>query len=116
MLARLAASQDQIDDELWIPVEEAKAMFDKPINVIINAVQRVLERIDGSCDYMLLVGGFGESEYLKRRVRAAFSGAVRRRIVSPDRPSAAVVKGTDSSSLLFSQHSLADVCTAVSLP
>ena len=96
MLDHLAASQDEIDDELWIPVEAAKAMFDKPINVIINAVKRVLGRVGGRCDYMLLVGGFGESEYLKRRVRAAFCGAVRHRVVSPDRPSAVVVKGTDT--------------------
>ena len=79
-------------------------MFDKPIDVIIAAVKRVLKRVGGRCDYMLLVGGFGESEYLNKRVRAAFSSVVNRRIVQPDRASAAVVKGAIGACDLQAKH------------
>ena len=68
-------------------------MFDNPVDKIVAATQQTLICIGGSCDYMLLVGGFSGSEYLIQKMRSAFSGSVRQRIVSPDYASAAVLQG-----------------------
>lgn len=68
-------------------------MFDRLQDMIIGATQKVLDRVNGTCDYMLIVGGFGESTYLVEKLREAFADSVVHRIVSPDVPSQAVLKG-----------------------
>lgn len=89
----LADRQCGVDDQFWVPESQAKAMFDNPVDKIVAATQQTLICIGGSCDYMLLVGGFSGSEYLIQKMRSAFSGSVRQRIVSPDYASAAVLQG-----------------------
>ena len=68
-------------------------MFDQLLAMIIGATQKVLDRAKGGCDYMLIVGGFAESTYLIQKLRQAFAGSVTHKIVSPDVPSQAVLKG-----------------------
>lgn len=81
------------DGELIIPTEVVCSIFDKSVDKIISAVQAMLSRAGGSCDYMLLVGGYAESAYLVQKLRTAFSASVRCKIVAPDAPSQSVLKG-----------------------
>ena len=81
------------DGEFVISEQDSCALFDQLLDMIIGATWKVLDRVTGRCDYMLIVGGFGESSYLIEKMRQAFSGAVTHRIVSPDVPSQAVLKG-----------------------
>jgi hypothetical protein len=81
------------DEELHISVEDSCEMFDQLLAMIIGATQKVLDRVKGSCDYMLIVGGLAESTYLIQKLRQAFAGSVTHKIVSPDVPSQAVLKG-----------------------
>ena len=81
------------DDEVTISVEDSCELFDQLVDMIIEAGHAVLDRANGICDYMLIVGGFGESPYLVDRLRRAFHNSVTNRIVSPDVPSQAVLKG-----------------------
>ncbi len=81
------------DEELHISVEDSPEMFDQLLAMIIGATQKVLDRAKGGCDYMLIVGGFAESTYLIQKLRQAFAGSVTHKIVSPDVPSQAVLKG-----------------------
>ena len=74
-------------------MEDSCELFDQLLDMIIAAIQKVLDRVNGRCHYMLIVGGFGESTYLVERLRRAFAGNVTNRIVSPDVPSQAVLKG-----------------------
>ena len=90
---KLSAEQDGNDEELVISKEAACAMFDKVLEQIIEATKKLLARTEGGCDYILLVGGFAESPYLVKIIREAFSSSVRRKIVRPDVPSQAVLKG-----------------------
>ena len=90
---RLEEEQDGVDDELIIPTQESCNLFDQLLDMIIGATQKVLDRVKGCCDYMLIVGGLGESTYLVERLRRAFADSVTHRIVSPDVPSQAVLKG-----------------------
>lgn len=90
---RLEQEQDGVDDEVIISTEDSCDLFDQLLDMIIGATQKVLDRVGGSCDYMLIVGGFGESTYLVDQLRQAFAGNVTHRIVSPDVPSQAVLKG-----------------------
>lgn len=90
---KLSAEQNGNDEELVISQEAACAIFDKVLDQIIEATKKLLARAEGGCDYMLLVGGFAESPYLVKRIRKASSNSVRRKIVRPDVPSQAVLKG-----------------------
>ena len=81
------------DEELHISVEDSCEMFDQLLTMIIGATQKVLDRANNECDYMLIVGGFAESTYLIEKLRQAFAGSVTQRIVSPGVPSQAVLKG-----------------------
>lgn len=90
----LGRTQEGAKDTLWVPLDEAKEMFDNPINRIIAAVHGSLRRIGGKCDFMLIVGGFGESPYLFKRLQAEFQHVTRQAILSPDVPSQAVLKGS----------------------
>lgn len=74
-------------------MEDSCELFDQLLDMIIGATKKVLNRVKGRCDYMLIVGGFGESTYLVEKLRKAFAGNVTHRIVSPDVPSQAVLKG-----------------------
>ena len=93
MTERLYEEQDGVDDELIISVEDSCELFDQLLDMIIGATKKVLNRVKGRCDYMLIVGGFGESTYLVERLRKVFASNVTQRIVSPDVPSQAVLKG-----------------------
>lgn len=88
------------DAEMHISVQDSCAMFDQLLDMITGATQKVLDRAEGRCDYMLIVGGFAESTYLVEKLRHKFSSSVTHRIVSPDVPSQAVLKGKSCCILL----------------
>jgi hypothetical protein len=68
-------------------------LFKPVLDAIEQEIKAVLHDKElASCDYMFLVGGLSESPLLEKRIRGAFEGKVKK-IVFPEKPSAAVVDG-----------------------
>ena len=93
VLLEMSKRQFGRDDQVHLKESEAIAMFDVPLDKIIATVQTTLKRTQGGCDHMLLVGGFGGSDYFIKKMNATFKDSVRQSIISPDYASAAVVQG-----------------------
>ncbi|KAF9583955.1 hypothetical protein BGW38_008033 [Lunasporangiospora selenospora] len=72
-------------------VELKTQIFDPVIDYILTLIQQQLTSAK-TCSAIFLVGGFGSSDYLLRRVRKAF-GHVIYQINVPPRPDMAVVRG-----------------------
>ncbi len=69
------------------------AIFQKVVGQIVGVVQRQFAALQGTpCDYLFLVGGFADSPMLQRQIEAAVCGSVKRVLV-PDAPGAAVLRG-----------------------
>jgi hypothetical protein len=85
-----------MDENKWlieIEFEEIKAMFDPIIEKILKMIETQLDNCNDECSFMYLVGGFGQSEYLKNRIEEKFKNRVKA-IVVPKDPVAAIVRGT----------------------
>jgi hypothetical protein len=52
-----------------------------------------LQQLHGSCDKLLLVGGFGSSKALAAHLRRRFAGRGVREVLVPEQAEIAVVKG-----------------------
>ncbi|PKC00902.1 actin-like ATPase domain-containing protein [Rhizophagus irregularis] len=84
-----------MEDNNWlitIDFEKIKSMFDPLIDRILKMIEIQLENCRDECSIMFLVGGFGQSEYLKNRIEEKFKDQVKTIVVSKD-PIAAVVRG-----------------------
>ncbi|EXX67980.1 uncharacterized protein OCT59_029993 [Rhizophagus irregularis] len=71
---------------------DVKKMFNPVINQIIKLIRDQLEK-DDTCSIMFLVGEFGESKYLQKRIQEEFK---EQQISVPPRPIAAVARGAVS--------------------
>ncbi|PKC14303.1 actin-like ATPase domain-containing protein [Rhizophagus irregularis] len=82
-------------DNNWlieIDFETIKSMFDPLVNRILKMIEIQLENCRDECSIMFLVGGFGQSEYLRNRIEEKFKDQVKTIVVSKE-PIAAVVRG-----------------------
>ena len=64
---------------MFFTTEELKTVFDPVIGMIIQLINGQLDQVEealGNLDVssILLVGGFGSSEYLRREIEKHFSG------------------------------------------
>ncbi|GBC01487.1 hypothetical protein RclHR1_04200005 [Rhizophagus clarus] len=85
-----------MDENKWvieIEFEEIKSMFDPIIEKILKMIETQLDNCHDECSIMYLVGGFGQSEYLKNKIEERFKNRVKT-IVVPKDPVAAIVRGT----------------------
>ncbi|PKK60612.1 hypothetical protein RhiirC2_856753 [Rhizophagus irregularis] len=84
-----------MEDNNWlieIDFETIKSMFDPLVNRILKMIEIQLVNCRDECSIMFLVGGFGQSEYLRNRIEEKFKDQVKTIVVSKD-PIAAVVRG-----------------------
>lgn len=81
-------------DSLEIPIKVlANEVFDPVIDEVINLIQFQLDRLNETkLDYIILVGGFGQSKYLLRKIKDNFEYKVGN-IVVPDAGELAVSRG-----------------------
>ena len=70
--------------------DEMRSLFDPVVDQIIGLL--AAQAIDSSISSILLVGGFGESEYLFRRI-SAWASQTQLRILQPREASTAIVRG-----------------------
>ncbi|CAB4434687.1 unnamed protein product [Rhizophagus irregularis] len=75
-----------------IEFEEIKSMFDPIVEKIIQMIGTQLDNCRDECSIIFLVGGFGQSKYLKNRIEEKFKDRVKSIVVSKE-PVAAVVRG-----------------------
>ncbi|KAF9583238.1 hypothetical protein BGW38_009959, partial [Lunasporangiospora selenospora] len=81
-----------VDGELRLDCEELKKkVFDPVVSKVLELIEQQLSSA-GSCSTILLVGGFGSSDYLSALTREKFYSKVKQ-ILVPHRPDLAVVRG-----------------------
>ncbi|RIA90038.1 hypothetical protein C1645_876364 [Glomus cerebriforme] len=88
-------TKELMEEKNWlieIDFEEIKLMFDPIVEKIIKMIETQLENCRDECSIIYLVGGFGQSKYLKKRIEEKFKDQVKT-IVVPEDPIAAVVRG-----------------------
>src|SRR6266496_2860972 len=69
-----------------------KSMFDPIVDRIIEMIRTQLDNSSEKCSAIFLVGGFGQSKYLQKRVEKEFNSLVKN-ISIPNQPIAAIVRG-----------------------
>ena len=69
-----------------------KSIFDPIVDRIIEMIRVQLDNSLGKCSAIFLVGGFGQSKYLQKRIEEEFSQLVEN-ISIPNQPIAAVLRG-----------------------
>ncbi|KAL4919680.1 hypothetical protein BDW62DRAFT_199691 [Aspergillus aurantiobrunneus] len=89
---------DEEERLVFISSEDLRTMFDPVVEQILSLVRQQI--IDARRDAgkrvinrIILVGGFGDSEYLRESFRAAFGSNGRIAITVPDSPQVAIVQG-----------------------
>ncbi|RIA90036.1 hypothetical protein C1645_738171 [Glomus cerebriforme] len=75
-----------------IDFNEIKSMFDPIVKRILKMIETQLDNCRDECSVMFLVGGFGQSEYLKNRIEETFKDRVKTIVVAKE-PVAAIVRG-----------------------
>ena len=89
------SKKDLMELKEWIIVldfKTIKSMFDPIIDRIIEIIRTQLDNSSEKCSAIFLVGGFGQSKYLQKRVEKEFNSLVKN-ISIPNQPIAAVVRG-----------------------
>jgi hypothetical protein len=89
------SEKDLMEEKEWIiglDFNTIKSMFDPIIDRIIRMIRIQLDNSSEKCSAMFLVGGFGQSQYLQKRIEEEFSRSVEN-ISIPNQPIAAVVRG-----------------------
>ncbi|GES97256.1 hypothetical protein GLOIN_2v1484167 [Rhizophagus clarus] len=87
--------KELMEEKEWmitLDFDTIKSMFDPIINRIIKMIRIQLDNSSEKCSAMFLVGGFGQSKYLQKRVEKEFGKSVEN-ISIPNQPIAAVVRG-----------------------
>ncbi|PKK77663.1 actin-like ATPase domain-containing protein [Rhizophagus irregularis] len=88
------SEKDLIEEKEWMIILDfntIKSMFDPIVDRIIKMIRTQLDN-SKNCSAIFLVGGFGQSKYLQKRVEEEFSRSVDN-ISIPNQPIAAVVRG-----------------------
>ncbi|RIA82252.1 hypothetical protein C1645_809690 [Glomus cerebriforme] len=89
------SERDLMEEKEWIielDFDTIKSMFDPIINRIIEMIRVQLKNSSEECSAIFLVGGFGQSKYLQKRIEEEFDNSVKN-ILIPTQPIAAVVRG-----------------------
>jgi molecular chaperone DnaK (HSP70) len=89
------SEKDLMEEKEWMIVLDfntTKSMFDPIIDRIIGMIRVQLDNSSGKCSAIFLVGGFGQSKYLQKRIEEEFGQSVEN-ISIPNQPIAAVVRG-----------------------
>jgi hypothetical protein len=73
--------------------EDMDSFFEPALLQIEQLVAEKLQQLHGSCDKLLLVGGFGSSKALAVHLRRRFAGHGVRDVVVPESAEIAVVMG-----------------------
>jgi molecular chaperone DnaK (HSP70) len=92
--------ETMVDAEWLIELdyETIKSMFDEVIDRIIRMIQVQLENCQETCSAIFLVGGFGQSEYLQKRIIQKFKD---HKVYVPTNPIAAISRGAAIYGLSF---------------
>ncbi|CAB4437225.1 unnamed protein product [Rhizophagus irregularis] len=88
------SEKDLIEEKEWmitLDFNTIKSLFDPIVDRIIKMIRTQLDN-SKNCSAIFLVGGFGQSKYLQKRVEEVFSRSVDN-ISIPNQPIAAVVRG-----------------------
>jgi molecular chaperone DnaK (HSP70) len=88
------SEKDLMEEKEWmitLDFNTIKSMFDPIVDRIINMIRIQLNN-SKKCSAIFLVGGFGQSKYLQKRVEEEFNKSVEN-ISIPNQPIAAVVRG-----------------------
>ncbi|GES97260.1 hypothetical protein GLOIN_2v1881616 [Rhizophagus clarus] len=89
------SKRDSMEKKEWmveLNFNTIKSMFDPVIDRIIGMIRAQLDNSSEKCSAIFLVGGFGQSRYLQKRIEKEFSKLVEN-ISIPNQPIAAVVRG-----------------------
>ncbi|KAF8862453.1 actin-like ATPase domain-containing protein [Acephala macrosclerotiorum] len=92
---------------LLITPAEMRGIFEPVVSEVITLVQGQIDTSDREIRAVLLVGGFGESSYLKERLRAALDHSIE--VMQPPNAWTAVVRGAVMMGLGRAQAELAAV-------
>jgi molecular chaperone DnaK (HSP70) len=90
----IGSEKDLMEEKEWmitLDFNTIKSMFDPIVDRIIDMIRTQLKN-SKKCSAIFLVGGFGQSKYLQKRVEEEFSRSVEN-ISIPNQPVAAVVRG-----------------------
>ncbi|KAG0337258.1 hypothetical protein BG004_007715 [Podila humilis] len=88
------------DGVLTVSAEEMRReVFDPVVNDVLRLIQHQLQQTNFQCHAIFLVGGFGSSGYLQRRVQEEFGSSVPM-IGVPPRAELAVVRGAAYAGLM----------------
>ncbi|CAB4387228.1 unnamed protein product [Rhizophagus irregularis] len=85
---------DKINWLIEIDYEKIKSMFDPIVERILNMIETQLNNSRDECSIMFLVGGFGQSKYLKNRIEEKFKDRVKTIVVPKDLIAAVVRDAT----------------------
>jgi molecular chaperone DnaK (HSP70) len=89
------SEKDLMEEKEWmitLNFDAIKSMFDTVIDRIIKMIRIQLDNSSEKCSAIFLVGGFGQSKYLQKRIEEEFRNSVEN-ISTPNQPIAAVVRG-----------------------
>ncbi|KAL2819072.1 hypothetical protein BDW59DRAFT_181760 [Aspergillus cavernicola] len=89
---------DEEERLVIISSDDLRVLFDPVIAQIIRLVKQQLQDARGQngkemINRIVLVGGFGDSEYLRKAFRSSFGSTGKIAITVPDNPQAAIVQG-----------------------
>ncbi|CAB4437223.1 unnamed protein product [Rhizophagus irregularis] len=88
------SEKDLMEEKEWmitLDFNTIKSMFDPIVDRIINMIRSQLDN-SKNCSAIFLVGGFGQSKYLQKKIEEKFGKSVEN-ISIPNQPVAAVVRG-----------------------
>ena len=77
---------------LTLSSEILKNIFEKTFKKIIKLIDEMLEK-SGKIDYIFVVGGFGESKALQKRIKEEFELKIKKKVFIPLNSSQAIVSG-----------------------
>jgi molecular chaperone DnaK (HSP70) len=89
------SQRESMEEKEWtitLDFDAIKSMFDTVIDRIIKMIRIQLDNSSEKCSAIFLVGGFGQSKYLQKRIDEGFRNSVEN-ISTPNQPVAAVVRG-----------------------
>jgi hypothetical protein len=92
---------------LHVKADEIKAIFDPTVDKVIDLVQDQIKATKKDIRAVLLVGGFGQSTYLKQRLRTAVGDKID--VLQPPNAWTAIVRGGVMMGLARSNPRLASV-------
>jgi hypothetical protein len=95
---------------LSITASEVKDIFDPVVNKVITLVNEQIRATSRAIKAVLLVGGFGQNNYLKERIRSSVGSSIQ--ILQPPNAWTAVVRGAVMMGLAQFDPTLSSVSVA----